>query len=1182
MDSGVVASHSNRSHHTQEKQEKLEEKKVGATASSSRATVDYREYREKKERERLEREKAAAASATAAQAHIADPSKHHSHHHKPVSSASLSNKHQLSSVQKGAGLHHNHHHRPDMKVGQPVPQRHSTGVQPREPNRDPNRQRLSREYAGASSTSAQSHAPVAHPSRDANLDISDAASHRTDITPAQDSASHSNTQEKPPSNNNYSVHRLNALDSKQAYDKRMHDPRHNKLVDHKKDGEQKAYGSKYLDPARTDRQRKLDTMEQRCEEVRKIIDKPVPLLPKAADVSYTSKQTHHAKYNQPSDKLQSGAVSLTADMKHAAMMSQNTLSQDKSPSAVASASAASQISQKTTSVKTVHSQHSVYGVSQILKDTIKNGSSQPCLTSLSNVDDPKSEKRPRVHDDSEKSSVDIQQSVPHQQTPPSSRHRSLFSPETPPTREPHAQRPKSKQKTPPSVARALKQERVSPFASPPASQQQDSLMMKRPFSEGIPSSHKRLRTVSTSENEQPVKVKMEDASNLEAMKMLGRVPDLIQSIRDTPSLSNCGRNSASSIANADLKPPEQLTIKPLDTDSASRFSIPMAQHKISSMNVQALVNGLDPNVVVKQEPLDHYAKKDQSHRIPQAVCVKSEHPHPHLQQPKLEYSPMKSAQSISALLQEPLAPMPSLLQGVQQHTQMPQQPLQQEQLQQQQLAHHPLIDHQPSMVTQSLSMSSASDNVASIVSTVDMSALSCMPITHQQSSVESVSTLTTVPTLTAVVSLEEKRSEHHKSEKKKKEKKHKHKDKEKSREKHKHKHKDKDKEKHREKDKEKSEETPAAAAPIKITIPKDKLNLGTETSPTVCAAGGAATLPDKNRSPQSTGLKIKIPKERLKAADSVSSSPAQPVMQGPLKIKIRTDLGISRTSTTSTSVSPSGTSGTVSGSHASSESVNETSRKRDRVELTESAATINCPPLTKKQAHVPSTGYSQGHRPGERQNGRHYSSGSNNKVRGGGRGGRQHIGRGPPPLATGPYATANQRGGDGYHQRDSYGSNQPRGQIPYPHQSFSASHIHGDVAYARGGRIGQIGQTHADPYFFPNYPPQTMYNPAGYIYDPAYYQGYQQFQQQQQAYSALYPAGNVIITPDGAIDTSVPPPSMLPNLHHQGHQSAASVQQDTQSSSSSLPPPPPPPPPAPPLPIEPPPRFTPPPPPPPE
>ncbi|XP_076234885.1 uncharacterized protein LOC143179500 isoform X2 [Calliopsis andreniformis] len=946
--------HANRPHHT----DKQEEKKQ-IPPSSTRPPVDYREYREKKERERLEREKAAAPTVTA-QTHVSDINKHHSHHHKSVSNANVMNKHPLPPGQKA--LHHNHHHRPEVKVGQPVSQRHSSN-QTRDPNRDPNRQRLSREYNSSTSISSSSalhshsHAVPKEPSLDNSM--TDSVTHRSDIGTIQES-SHGNIQEKL-SNNNHNVHRLSGVESKhQGHDKRMYDPRH-KPVEHRKDSEQKQY--KYPDASRVDRQRKSDTLEQRCEEVRKLIEKPLPPPKPTLDVSYvsnTQKPPHHTKYNQ-SEKLQtSGIISTDAKLS----VSQNSFSQEKSPS-----SSSSLLAQKAVTSKTISSQHTVHDVSQILKGTIKNGSSQASsLTSLNNVDDSKTEKRLR-HDDLDKNSSDMQQSV--LQTPPG-KHKSLFSPEKVSTpRESHSQRPKSKQKTPPSAAKVPKQERVpdtslgfnlvSPFASPPDLQQETSTV-KRSASDISASSHKRHRTGSSSESGQAAKVKIEDACSFETVKMLGRVPELIQPIRDNASAN--GR--ATQIAN-DMKPPE--LIKPFDSEPTMPRFGSITQQQIST-NQQSLTNGLD-TTGVKQDPQEFQMKKE-SYKTD--VSIKTEQ-----QQTKGDYlSPLKSAQSISALLQEPLAPMPSLLQGMQQYNQLTQQQghqdqfqqqqqqlqQQQQQLQQQQqyMAHAMLVvDHQGhQMSVQNRCLSLPTVNEPAIASTVDISALSG-PV---QTNTESIISVPTSTTITVIPPPEEKKSEHHKSEKKKKKEKHKHKDKEKSKDKHKHKHKDKDKEKHRERDKEKSEETVPAVPGIKITIPKDKLNLSTESA---ASTGGNAPSAEKNKSPQSTSIKIIIPKERLKGTDSVSNSPAQSVVQAPLKIKIRTD-GISRSS---------GMPATNSSSNVVPEFASE-SRKRERVD-TKDSPTTSVPPA-KKQSQIPSAGYGQ-HRPGERQNGRHYSSGSNNKEK---------------------------------------------------------------------------------------------------------------------------------------------------------------------------------------------------------
>ncbi|XP_043266085.1 cyclin-T isoform X1 [Colletes gigas] len=1110
--------HTSRPHHT----EKQEEKKQIPPAST-RPPVDYREYREKKERERLEREKAAAPTAVV-QSHVSDINKHHSHHHKPVSSTNVLNKHPLPPGQKT--LHHNHHHRPEVKVGQPVPQRHSSSNQAREPNRDPNRQRLQREYNSSTGTSSSStihsHSHVAPKESNSDNLLTDSVAHRSDVGALQEPMPHGNMQEKL-SNNNHSVHRLSGVENKhQGHDKRMYDPRH-KPVEHRKDSEQKPY--KYPDPSRVDRQRKSDTLEQRCEEVRKLIEKPLPLPKPALDVPYVSnmqKPPHHTKYPQP-EKLQAGAGVVSVDAK--LTTGQGSFSQEKSPN---SSGSISLLVQKAVATKTMSSQHTAHGVSQILKDTIKNGSSQASsLASLNNLDDPKTEKRPR-HDDTEKNSSDVQASV--LQTPPG-KHKSLFSPEKVPTpRESHSQRPKSKQKTPPSAAKVPKQERVpdtsigfnlvSPFASPPGLQPQDQAPVKRSSNDVSTTSHKRHRTGSASETAQPVKVKIEDTSSFEAVKMLGRVPELIQPIRDNPS-SN-GR--ATQIAN-DMKPPE--LIKPFDSEPTMARFVTTQQQVLS--NQQNLTNGLDTNLV-KQDPQEFQMKKE-----PYKTDAAKRVDH---QQLKGEYlSPMKSAQSISALLQEPLAAMPSLLQGVQSFNQIATQQTSQEQfqhhLQQQQQQHQSishsilLSDHQIPIQNQCLSLPTVSE--PAIASTVDISVLS-VPV---QISAESILSVPTSTTITVPAPAEEKRSEHHKSEKKKKKEKHKHKDKDKIKEKHKSKHKDKDKEKHREKDKEKGDEI-VSTVPIKITIPKDKLNLSTEST----TGSGAATT-DKNKSPQNTSIKIIIPKERLKGTDSVTNSPGQPVVQGSLKIKIRTD-AISRSS---------GASSTTNSSSAIYPEFQNESRKRERIDMKESPTT-SVPP-TKKQSQM-SQGYGQ-HRPGERQNGRHYSSSSNNKVRGGGRGGRQYIGRGPPPAGSaGHYGAPSQR--DGYYQQDTYNSNNAR-NTHHPHPNSGR----GDSGYSR---TCHVGQSQADSYFFANYPPPSMYNPAGYIYDPVMY--YSQYQQQY----SMYPAGNVIMTPDGAIDTSVPPPSLPPNMRQsQTMMPVASARHESKTPPplpsgpppSSSPPPPPPP-----------------------
>ena len=420
------------------------------------------------------------------------------------------------------------------------------------------------------------------------------------------------------------------------------------------------------------------------------------------------------------------------------------------------------------------------------------------------------------------------------------------------------------------------------------------------------------------------------------------------------------------------------------------------------------------NRQIKTDPLEDFS----------SVNIKSE--------PLEEFSRTKSAQSISALLQEPLAPMPSLLQQFNQTSQSSQE-----------FPPTPILPSEP-------------PTQEPFVSTVDMGALS-------GSTIDSTLSTASIPILP--VPVDEKKSEHHKSEKKKKEKKHKHKDK--SKEKHKHKHKDKDKERHRDKDRKKAElGENIPTEPIKITIPKDKINLSSES----LGSG------EKLKSPPGK-IKIKIAKERLKVAEAISAAPV-PSLQGPLKIKIRTD-AISRSSLTA------------------GDSTHE-SRKRERSDCQENPTTSG--PPTKKQQSVTNSGFVQ-QRSNERQNGRHYNSGSNNKVRGSGRGGR-HF---PPRL---PYA---QQLREGFYQRCEEpfpGAHGPRNPLLRPNHPAPNSQ--------RG-----------DPFFYPNYPPPPIYNPGGFMYDPGVF--YQPYQQQQRF--NLYP-GNVIVTPDGTIDTSVPPPALPPNLRN--------------------------------------------------
>lgn len=124
-------------------------------------------------------------------------------------------------------------------------------------------------------------------------------------------------------------------------------------------------------------------------------------------------------------------------------------------------------------------------------------------------------------------------------------------------------------------------------------------------------------------------------------------------------------------------------------------------------------------------------------------------------------------------------------------------------------------------------------------------------------------------TATALSKEEEHRRS--KSEKKKKKEKHKHKEKDKSKDKDREerkKHK-KDKDRHRDREREKTDQPSDPAlipGPIKIKLPKDKLNLHPLTESTTSGGNPAANAASD------VGLKIKIPKDRLSGASSLSGS----------------------------------------------------------------------------------------------------------------------------------------------------------------------------------------------------------------------------------------------------------------------------------------------------------------------
>ncbi|KAK0077831.1 hypothetical protein PV325_003403 [Microctonus aethiopoides] len=1112
---------------TEEERRKAAASSASSSSSSqtaqNRPPADYREHREKKERERLERERInAAASGTitatttssssssslpSVQVPLAQASsqdlKPHSHHHKPSSTSTLSsttstvastgalitvptNKHPPLPNQKTNPHHNHHHHRPDVKFPQPSQRHSSSSSQSRDPTRDMSRQRIPRDYTTTQAPLAVPPYPHGH---QINSSINDGAS-TSDMTAPNDSIQiHQNPTDKLANNNNNNNNNNNHSAHRPIqHDKRAYDPRH-KLMEHRKE-DQKNYPTKYTagDQSRVDRQRKPDSLEQRSEEVRKLIEKPLPLPKPRAEVQKEEyiasmlKQSHHPKYGQ--EKIPTAHNSTRNLMPH-------------------------DFSKASTSKPLIGNQQHSHGVTSIMKD-IKNGNSNATTqqhSSCNNVDDPKAEKRPRSDEQ-----ISAQISL--------GKHKSLFSPEKVPTnREQHSQRSSksSRQKTPPVSVKAIKQERIqetpalaaltsqslqgpnllSPFASSHLSSQQQQ-QQTNVMGNYSTTSHKRNKPTNIGDVEQSMKIKIEDQSSFEAMKMLGRIPELIQPIRDTPGSTNGRTNS---VAN-DLKPPE--LIKPFEPEVDTRH---------------AFTNGLD-GINIKNEPRDLIQKKDENNM---SIIDRLENP----LQIKNEYlCPLKSAQSISALLQEPLAPMPSLLQPTISESSQNPSSFDSGIFSSNQTQSQDLMNQTQTSLNMSQELAPINDEQFSL-STVDISALSTP-----------VQIVPEVPIVTVTNNplIEVRKTEHHKSEKKKKKEKHKHKDKDKSKEKHKHKHKDKDKEKHRDKEREKDKDKERnkdkdrdnkneenSAAPIKITIPKDKLNLTLDSN----------IIHDKT-SPQGTKLKIKIPKERLKGADSSIVPPILRDIQAPLKIKIRTSGAIADY---------------------------PESRKRER----EHSDNIVAPPNKKsqittggvnqlfvgQQSQQPTAPMPQQHqqRSSERQNGRHYNSGSNNKVRGGALGGG---GRGIP------HRKYNSRvpSANLFHSnlRDNYYSQNIIDQEIYArnarlNSSNSSSSSSSNVAQSRlinsdhghnyptaAAAAAAANSAQDSSYFFTNYPPPNIFNPGGYFCDPSMYATY--YQQYQQQF--MYPSqSNVLLTVDGgAIDISVPPPNIQTpsNLSRNGGQ----------------------------------------------
>lgn len=667
---------------------------------------------------------------------------------------------------------------------------------------------------------------------------------------------------------------------------------------------------KYGEQMRPDRQRKPDSLEQRSEEVRKLIEKPLPPpkprqeLTKEDYIASMMKPSHQEKY--PSKY------------------------QEKPPhnSAVLGRNPGHEFA------KSVPKPLNPPGHPQTLqhpqKDQ-KNGSVE--------------EKRVKTEEMPQK-------------------HKSLFSPEKTPRET--INRPKPKQKTPPLMQKNIKPERIPEGAGP------------LDFPGGFSTSPQTLQPPRRVKMEdEGLRVKMEDPGGYDLMNMFGKLPEPHQSLREPVSTNGRG---ASELKCQDV-----------------RFDDVFDKHIMG--------NGMDSLGATMKTDLDQLILD----RLDGGNL-------------KTEYlSPMKSAQGISALLQEPLAPMPSLLShstdsghGSQPLSQLSQ-PINQESLQSSQ----PIKED--------------------YLSTVDISVLSA----PAQALPEVV---VTAPVDKKIEKSEKtEKSEHRKSEKKKKKEKHKHKDKDKSKDKHKehkHKHKEKDKDK-----KERNKGDEQTTEPIKITIPKDKLNLTGDTS-------------TERKSP--TGkLTLKIPKERLKPETMMQTvQTVQTVakdVQGSLKIKI------SRTSGTGVEFPES--------------------RKRERERESGEGGPVSKKSANQGLGQVKTT---------ERQNGRHYGS-TSNKVRGGLRGGGRGFNRG---------------GVSGFAGRDGYFAN-------------SMERIEGEgFRGGRGGRGGPAGfQGRTGQEFYYPYPPPNMYT-GGFFCDPAVF--YQQF---QQGYH-MYPQGNVFMTADGVLDTSVPPPCL--------------------------------------------------------
>lgn len=1062
------------------------------SSSSGRQHVDY--HREKRERDK----------ANSAAAHAPDPNKHH--HKQSSSSANMPNKH-LPPTASGMkpSSHHNHHSsaRPDIKSLSQFPP-----VQHRHPASN---------YNSSSNSQSRDRQRIAH---------------GHPMNNSLDSSVHNFAQEP------LTVHPTEKLSNNMH--KSHNDLRHKQQQQQQQQQKDVKPHPKSTDPART--ARKPDNMEQRSEEMRKIMEKPAPPPKPRAEViqeeraSMMLKQSHYpsAKYgHQPEKPPPSVNPALAMSESKMLNIGRTALTNDKSPNAPVSASQIPPHKPLTNPAKATNQM-----------PLVKNNGTSSSLGLMNNM-------------------VDKRQNSPVPPIPaaPLAKHRSLFSPEKTlaPAKESSHSNQRMKQK-PKSSAALPKDQDLSFTNSNSQPVTTDSMLNKQRLSNNMPSnlSQKNRNAHNLETNFDQLQHHQQNVDHRRFIPNVGSqeiqgfggssLPDLSQATRDN-SINNKGMitNSTNELKSTGINKPlnsfDQMTMANNQQQKQQHHSLSNGfdtNTKREYSTIDTSIFDIKPDINLPDEilstdmPTDFDFLKSES-QVDDFLSftdtiVKSEQRNEFDLKVKPEnFSPMKSAQGISALLQEPLAPMTSLLQNIPGYEQQ----------------------QRPSNKQDHTSMQSYNEVSAgpSFPSTVDMSALApsnCNEITLPVTTAASVTAPIVLTSNDLSAASDEKKSEHRsKSEKKKKKEKHKNKDKEKekdkTKEKHKNKHKDKDrsKEKHRDKsnrEKDKTEESGGSSGyassgvsvPIKITIAKDKLNLSSET----------AALPS------SLKIKLPIPKDRFKS-NEVSSHPAVPTQtplvtpQAPLKLKIRTD-ALAR--------------------GAGADLQQDHSRKRERSDFIDGSP-VEAPPAKKHQQsqlqqfqqlqlQQQQQHQQQQQRPNERQNGRHnlYNPGSNNKVRGGGRGAGPRL----PPYQYQQYALG-QPNYRGYHHQQQHQSppqflRRPRPPIP-PRPPLHHPH---------------------NPYF-PNYPSAAMQNPVfsvgypGNVFDSMYYQYHQQPQ------FPMYPTGNM-----SQIDTSVPPPS-LQGLAPQvlGQNSEKENANFVGDADVSQPPPPP-------LPSGPPPDSTPPPPPPPE